>query len=210
MVLGGSCEFTLYCDRVVAAFESYIGLVEVGVGLLPAGGGCAAFALRAYQEARGDDPMRDMAAYFKQMAMGEVSSSALDAKARGYLRASDIVLMNANEILYVALQQAKAIAASAYRPPMPAKIPVIGKPGIANFDMMLINMLRGNFISDYDYDISHKIAEVLCGGDIEAGCLVDEEWYLRLEREHFLALANNPKTQARIQQMLTTGKPLRN
>ncbi|MCD6048389.1 MAG: 3-hydroxyacyl-CoA dehydrogenase [Gammaproteobacteria bacterium] len=210
MVLGGSCEFLLHCDRVVAAFESYIGLVEVGVGLLPAGAGCKEFALRAFQEARGDNPYRDMVAYFKQIAMGEVSSSAMDAKSRGYLRASDIIVMNPYEVLYVALQQASAMAATGYRPPMPARIPVIGKPGIADFEMMLVNMLKGQFISEYDFNIAMKIATILCGGMIEAGSVVDEAWYLKMEVDYFMELLQNPKTQARVKQMLETGKPLRN
>jgi 3-hydroxyacyl-CoA dehydrogenase len=210
MVLGGACEFMMHCDRVVAALESYIGLVEVGVGLLPAGAGCKEFALRAYQQARGDNPARDMMAYFKQIAMGEVSSSALDAKARDYLRPSDVVVMNSYEILYVAIEQAKAMVESAYRPPMPAKFPVVGKPGIANFQTMLVNMLQGAFISEYDFTIALKVATILCGGEIEAGCIVDEEWFLRLERAYFIELVENPKTQARIQYMLQNGKPLRN
>lgn len=210
MVLGGGCELMMHCDRTVAAFESYIGLVEIGVGLLPAGGGCKEFALRAAQEARGDNPYRDLQAYFKQIAMGEVSSSAPDARNRNYLRASDVIVMNSYEILYVALAQAKALAESAYRPPMPPMISVAGKAGIANFQMMLVNMREGNFISDYDYEISLTIAEVLCGGQIENNLLVDEEWFLRLEREAFLKLAAQPKTQERIAHMLSTGKPLRN
>ncbi len=210
MVLGGACEFILHCDRVVAALESYIGLVEVGVGFLPAGAGCKEFALRAFQEAKGDDPYRDLVAYFKQIAMGEVSSSALEAKARGFLRQADIVLMNPYEILYVAIQQAHALAASSYRPPLPAKIAVIGKPGIANLEMLCVNLLKGQFISDYDFNIALKIATILCGGKVEAGSIVDEEWYLRLEREYFMELLHEPKTQARVKYMLENGKPLRN
>jgi 3-hydroxyacyl-CoA dehydrogenase len=126
-------------------------------------------------------------AYFKQIAMGEVSSSALEAKARGFLRQADIVLMNPYEILYVAIQQAHALAAAAYRPPLPAKIAAIGKPGIANLEMLCVNLLKGQFISDYDFNIALKIATILCGGKVEAGSVVDEEWYLRLEREYFMA-----------------------
>lgn len=209
MALGGSCEFIMHCDRVVAALESYIGLVEVGVGLLPAGAGCKEFALRAFQQARGDDPYRDMLAYFKQIASGEVSSSALDAKARDYLREADIVVMNANEILYIALAEAKAMA-TYYKPPMSAHIPVIGKPGIANFQAMLVNLLQGQFISEYDFNIALKVATILCGGPIEVGSIVDEEWFLRLEREYFIELVSQQKTQDRIQYMLQNGKPLRN
>ena len=150
-----------------------------------------------------------MLAYFKQIASGEVSSSALDAKVRNYLRESDIVVMNPNEILYIALAEAKAMA-TYYKPPMPAHIPVIGKPGIANFQAMLVNLLQGQFISEYDFNIALKVATILCGGPIEVGSVVDEEWFLRLEREYFIELVAEPKTQARIQYMLQNGKPLRN
>jgi 3-hydroxyacyl-CoA dehydrogenase len=209
MALGGACEFIMHCDRVVAALESYIGLVEVGVGLLPAGAGCKEFALRADQQARGDDPYRDMTKYFKQIAYAEASSSALDAKDKDYLRPADIIVMNPHEILFIALAEAKAMA-TYYKPPLPARISVIGKPGIANFQAMLVNLLQGQFISEYDFTIALKIATILCGGAIEAGCVVDEEWFLRLEREHFIALVAEQKTQDRIAYMLKNGKPLRN
>ena len=208
--LGGACEFIMHCDRAVAAMESYIGLVEVGVGLLPGGAGCKEFALRSYQQARGDNPYRDLVAYFKQIAMAEVSSSALDAKARNFLQSADIIVMHPHEILYVAILQAKALADFGYRPPNPPMIPVIGKAGIANLEMMLVNLLKGEFISEYDFEISLKVAKILCGGEIEAGSLVNEEWYLRLEREYFLELVAHPKTQARIKYTLENGKPLRN
>ncbi len=210
MALGGGCELLLHCSKTVVAFESYIGLVEVGVGLLPAGGGLKEFALRAYLDARGDDPYRDLMRYFKQIAMGEVSSSALDAKARHFLLTDDIVLMNPRELLYVALAQAQALAESAYLAPMPPLFPVVGIPGIANFEMFLVNMREGGFISAYDFDISLSIATILCGGAIEAGSIVDEAWFLRLEREAFYRLVVQEKTQNRVQTMLSTGRVLRN
>ena len=210
MALGGGCELMMHCTKIVSAFESYIGLVEVGVGLLPAGGGLKEFAQRAWTDARGDDPYRDLIAYFKQIAMGEVSSSALDAKARHFLKSSDTVIMHPDELLFVALAAAKALSESVYLPPLSVKFPVVGKPGIANFEMLLVNMRAGDFISEYDFEISLAIATVLCGGEIEAGSIVDEAWFLRLEREAFYRLAAQSKTQERIAFMLTKGKALRN
>jgi 3-hydroxyacyl-CoA dehydrogenase len=132
-------------------------------------------------------------------------------KELGLLRASDIVVFNANELLHVAKQQALAMAESGYRPPLPARrIAVAGDVGIATFRMLLVNMLEGRFISPHDDEIATRIATVLCGGNVDRGSLVDEEWLLKLEREHFVALAQMPKTQERIGQMLKTGKPLRN
>jgi 3-hydroxyacyl-CoA dehydrogenase len=122
-----------------------------------------------------------------------------------------VVVFNAFELLHVAKAQARALAESGYRPPLPARrIQVAGDVGIATFKMMLVNMLEGRFISPHDYEITTRIATVLCGGEVDRGTLVDEEWLIRLEREHFVALAQMPKTQERIAHMLKTGKPLRN
>jgi 3-hydroxyacyl-CoA dehydrogenase len=143
--------------------------------------------------------------------MGEVSKSAENAKEMGFLREPDIVLFNAQELLYVALTQALALSESGYRPPLPpAAIPVAGNTGVATLKMMLINMKEGCFISEHDYDIGSRIAECLCGGDVDPGSLVDEKWLLDLERRHCVELAKTEKTQARIEHMLKTGKPLRN
>jgi 3-hydroxyacyl-CoA dehydrogenase len=211
MALGGGCEFTMHCDRAVAALESYIGLVEVGVGLLPAGGGCKEFALRAAEEAKGNDVFPFLQKHFQTIAMATVAKSAEHAKELGLLRASDIVVMNHSELLYVAKSEARALAEAGYRPPLPRRdIPVAGKTGIATAKMLLTNMLEGGFISQHDYDISAKIATILCGGEIEPGSLVDEDWFLTLERDAFIELLATEKTQARIEHMLKTGKPLRN
>jgi 3-hydroxyacyl-CoA dehydrogenase len=211
MALGGGCEFVMHCDRAVAALESYIGLVEVGVGLLPAGGGCKEFALRAAEEAKGNDVFPILQKHFQTIAMATVAKSAEHAKELGLLRAHDVVVMNNWELLHVAKSEARALAEAGYRPPLPQRaIPVAGKSGIATAKMLLTNMLEGGFISQHDYDISAKIATILCGGEIEAGSVVDEDWLLTLEREAFVELLANEKTQARIEHMLTTGKPLRN
>jgi 3-hydroxyacyl-CoA dehydrogenase len=217
MALGGSCEFILHADRVVAALESYIGLVEVGVGLLPAGGGTKEFAVRAAEEvkrgANGSqlDQFPFLRTYFQTIATATVAKSALDAKELGYLRPSDIVVMNAYEVLHVAKTQAKALAESGYRPPLPPlHVPVAGKTGLATLQMMLVNMREGGFISPYDYEIGLKVARVLCGGELEPGSLVDENWFIELERREFMNLLRHEKTQARIAHTLATGKPLRN
>lgn len=210
LALGGCCEIMLHCDRVVAALESYIGLVEIGVGLLPAGGGTKEFALRAAQSAFGDDIFTDLQKYYQYLAMAETSGSGLEAQAKHFLRQSDVVIFHPDELLYVAKQQARCLAESGYRPPLPAKFAVAGKAGIANLQLMLVNYREGGFISDYDYELGTTIAKVICGGEVEKGSIVDEEWVLRLEREYFVELTKQQKTQERIEHMLKTGKPLRN
>jgi 3-hydroxyacyl-CoA dehydrogenase len=217
MALGGSCEFIMHCDRAVAALESYIGLVEAGVGLLPAGGGSKELAVRAAQEvARGAaggqlDQFPFIRTYFQQVAMAKVSRSALDAKDMGYLRPADIVIFNPYELLWVAKAQVRALSESAYRPPLPQRdIPVAGKTGIATLEMMLVNMRDGGFVSAYDFEVGLRVARVLCGGELEPGSVVDEKWFLELERREFMALLKNAKTQERIAHTLKTGRPLRN
>jgi len=212
LALGGGCEFQMHAARTVAHLESYIGLVEAGVGLLPAGGGLKELAVRASQAAGpGGDVFAQLKPAFEAIAMAKVSTSAMEAKELGLLRPGDVIAFNAYELLHIAKQQALALAESDYRPPLPARrIAVAGDVGIATFKMLLINMLEGRFISTHDYEIATRIATVLCGGEVDRGSLVDEEWLLQLEREHFVALAQMPKTQERIAHMLTTGKPLRN
>ena len=211
MALGGGCEFQMHSDRVVATLESYLGLVEVGVGLLPAGGGLKEMALRAALSANGGDLLPAIQKSFKLAAMGEVSKSALEAKEMGHMRWRDTIIFNKDELLYIALETARAMANSSYRPPLaPTAFPVAGNTGIATLKMMLINMKEGGFISDHDYEISSRIAACLCGGEIEPGSMVNEDWMLALERNHFVELAKSEKTQQRIEFMLKNGKPLRN
>ena len=212
LALGGGCEFQMHAARTVLGLESYIGLVEAGVGLLPAGGGLKELAVRASERAgAGGDVFAELKNVFETVAMAKVSTSALEAKSLGLARPQDVVVFNAFELLHVARAQARALAESGYRPPLPARaIRVAGDVGIATFKMMLVNMLEGRFISGHDYEIATRIATVLCGGEVDRGAVVDEEWLLRLEREHFVALAQMPKSQERIAHMLKTGKPLRN
>ena len=207
---GGGCEFLMHCDKVVAALETYIGLVEVGVGLVPGGGGCKEFALRAAQESRGD-VLAALKDYFMAIATAKVGTSALEGQAIGYLKKTDTVVFNVHELLYVAKQEALAMAEAGYRPPLKAKgFPVAGRSGAASIKGQLVNMLEGNFITKHDFTIASLIADVMTGGDLEAGTLVDEQWLLDLERKAFMSLLKNPLSQARIANMLTTGKALRN
>ena len=212
LALGGGCEFQMHSARTVAHLESYIGLVEAGVGLLPAGGGLKELAVRAAQAAGpGGDVLAKLKRGFETVAMAKVSTSAMEAKSLGLLRQDDVVVFHAHELLHVARQQALALAEAGYRPPLPARaIEVAGDVGIATLKMMLVNMLEGRFISPHDNEIAERIADGLCGGEIDRGTKVDEDWLLRLEREHFVALAQMPKSQERIAHMLKTGKPLRN
>ncbi|WP_199154579.1 3-hydroxyacyl-CoA dehydrogenase/enoyl-CoA hydratase family protein [Chromobacterium sp. ASV23] len=209
-VFGGGCEFAMHCDKTVAALESYVGLVEVGVGLLPGGGGCKEFALRASQESKGD-LLAALKDYFMNIATAKVATSGIEAQELGFFRKGDAVVFNAYELLYVAKQQALSLAESGYRPPLKVKgFPVAGRSGAASIKGQLVNMLEGNFISQHDFFIASQIADVMTGGDVEAGTLVNEQWILDLERKAFMTLLKNSKTQDRIANMLTTGKPLRN
>lgn len=208
--LGGGCELALHCDAVVAAFESYPGLVEVGVGVIPAGGGCKELALRASQQAKGGDIMAFLSPYFEQIATAVVAGSAPDAQMRGYLKATDQWVMHPEHVLYAALAKVKAMQAFNYLPPLPQPIAIAGREGAARFQAGLVNWLEGGFISQHDYRIGTQLAHVLCGGDLNQGSVVDEAWMLRLEKEAFMHLAATSETQARIGHMLETGKPLRN
>jgi 3-hydroxyacyl-CoA dehydrogenase len=211
LALGGGCEFQMHSARTVAALESYVGLVEAGVGLLPAGGGLKEIAVRASQRAADGDVFPEIKRMFEAVAQAKLSGSALEAKQLGVLRPDDVVVFNAFELLYVAKQVAAAMAESAYRPPLPAgNVTVAGDVGLATLKMALVNMLEGRFISEHDNVIATRIGDALCGGTIERGSQVDEQWLLDLERKHFFELAQMPKTQERIQHTLTTGKPLRN
>ena len=214
MALGGGCEFLMHAAKRVIALESYIGLVEAGVGLIPAGGGCKEFAIRAAQSAAktgGNDPFEFIQPVFMTIAMASVSKSGAQAKELGFALASDKIVFNANELLYVALREARGLAEAGYYPRLsPRAVKVAGRTGIANCEMMLANMKEGGMISAHDYAVAKAAATALCGGDIETGSLVDEPWLLSVERRLFVDLLKNPKTQQRIQHMLETGKPLRN
>ncbi|MCC7548188.1 MAG: 3-hydroxyacyl-CoA dehydrogenase [Burkholderiales bacterium] len=211
LALGGGCEIILHSSRTVAALESYVGLVEPGIGLLPAGGGCKELALRAAQEARGGDVFPYLRRYFQNVATAEVGKSAVQARDLGYLGACDRIVMNRAEVLHVAKSELNALVEAGYRAPLPpAGIPVAGRSAIATIKAYMANMLEGQYISEHDYLVGSQVACVMCGGDVEGGTLVDEAWLLALERRGFMELLATEKTQARIEHTLRTGKPLRN
>ena len=214
LALGGGCELATYCSRRVAAMESYMGLVEVGVGLVPGGGGLAAIARRAADMAQAGNAKADLLQFlsdpFTSAAMAKVGTGAIDSRKLGYLVEGDIIVPHKDELLFVALTQAKAMAASGYRPPRRAVFAVAGRSAIATIQGQLANMRDGGFISAHDFHIASLIAQVVCGGDVDAGSLVNEEYLMALERERFCALLEHPKTQERIMGMLSTGKPVRN
>ena len=213
LALGGGCEIAVACAKRVAHMESYIGLVEVGVGLLPAGGGLTYIARRAAEKAR-EAGSTDLLAFlkdgFQAAAMASVGTSALESRKLGYLLADDVVVAHRDELLFVAIEQAKAMAAANWRAPMKAPFPVAGRPGLATIKAQLIGMRDGKFITEHDYFIASRIAEVVCGGDVDAGTLVTEEYLMTLERQHFCALLDHPKSQERAMGLLQNGKPVRN
>jgi 3-hydroxyacyl-CoA dehydrogenase len=210
LALGGGCELMMHAAKRVASIESYVGLVEVGVGLIPAGGGLKEIAVRAAAEAKGNDILQFLKTYYMNAATANVSKSALEAKNMGYLKADDVIVFNPYELLYVAKVEARAMFDAGYRPALKAKVPVVGRYGMATIMAQLVNMRDGGFISAHDYKLGSMIAEIVSGGEIEQGSMVDEQWLLDLERKAFMELLNHPKTQERIMGMMQTGKPVRN
>ncbi len=213
MALGGGCELAVHSARRVAAMESYIGLVEVGVGLVPGAGGLTYIARRAAENAAAGtdrDLLKFLTEPFKAAAMATVGTSALESRRIDYLLDSDVVVAHKDELLHVALNEAAAMAESGWRPPMKRLFPVAGRSGIATIQGSLVNLRDGGFISAHDFHIASQIASVVCGGDVDAGTLVSEEYLMALERKAFCGLIVHPKTQERIMGMLSTGKPVRN
>ena len=213
LALGGGCEMAVYSARRVTAMESYIGLVEVGVGLVPGAGGLAYIARRAAENAA-TSTSKDMLPFltegFTAAAMAKVGTSAIDSRKIGYLLDSDVIVPNVNELLFVALNEARAMFNSGYRAPAKRSFPVVGRNGLATIKGQLVNMRDGGFISAHDFHIASLIAGVVCGGDVDNGTLVTEEYLMTLERKAFCALLENAKTQERIMGMMSTGKPVRN
>jgi 3-hydroxyacyl-CoA dehydrogenase len=213
LALGGGCELAVYCARRVAHIESYIGLVEVGVGLIPGAGGLAYGARRAAEEqaAAPDSNLFDfLKKYFLAAGTAQVAKSAIEAQAMGYLLASDPIIFNVHELLYSAVREAKAMSDAGYRAPRKAMFKVAGRSGMATIMAQLVNMRDGGFISGHDYHLGKTIAQIMCGGDVDAGSMVDEAWIMTLERNGFVSLLEHPKTQERIMGMMQNGKPVRN
>jgi 3-hydroxyacyl-CoA dehydrogenase len=210
LALGGGCELALHAAKRVASIESYIGLVEVGVGLIPAGGGLKEAALRAAADARGNDLLQVLKNNFINAATAVVSKSALEARQMGYLKPDDVIVFNPYELLHVAKVEARAMFDAGYRPPLQKLVPVAGRYAIGTIMMQLVNMRDGGFISAHDFKLGQMIASIVSGGDVDQGSLVSEQWLLDLERKAFMELLNHPKTQERIMGMMQTGKPVRN
>jgi len=213
LALGGGCELAVYSARRVVAMESYIGLVEVGVGLVPGAGGLTYIARRAAENAAtstGKDLLPFLTEGFTAAAMAKVGTSALESRKLGFLLESDVIVPHKDELLFVAINEAKALFNGGYRAPHKRLFAVAGRSGVATIKGSLVNMRDGGFISAHDFHIASLIANVVCGGDIDAGSLVDEDYVMTLERRAFCELLVHPKTQERIMGMMSTGKPVRN
>ncbi|MGA8890440.1 MAG: 3-hydroxyacyl-CoA dehydrogenase/enoyl-CoA hydratase family protein [Anaeromyxobacteraceae bacterium] len=212
MALGGGCEVCLHADQVDALAETYMGLVEIGVGLLPAGGGTKEMALRAVRAAEaGDaDPSPFVFKAFSTIAMAKVSTSAAEAAQLGFLRPGDSITLGSDRLIHDAKQKVLALSVN-YRPGAPATdVKAPGRSMAGSLGSQLWNLRMGGFITEYEEKLGRTIAGVLTGGDVAAGTVVTEQWFLDLEREAFLRLCGERKTLERIQHMLKKGKPLRN
>jgi len=213
MTLGGGCEIALHGGRLQALAETYIGLVELGVGLIPAGGGTKEMLVRSLERA-GKDTENELFPYlsqaFETIALGKISGSAHEAKALGLLRTGDGISMNRDRLIADAKARVLRMAAAGYQKPEPATVLALGNRGLATLKIGMHQMKRGGFISDHDFAIGSKLAFILCGGDCNSVQEVAEEYILDLEREAFLSLCGDRKTLERIQHMLQKGKPLRN
>ncbi len=213
MTLGGGCEMTMHADRVVAAAETYIGLVEFGVGVIPGGGGSKEMALRAADLFHKNDvELNVLQEYFLTIGMAKVATSAYEAFDMGVLqKGKDIVVVNKDRQIAVAKQIALQMAEQGYTKPIQRKdVKVLGKQALGMFLVGTDQMEAGKYISEHDKKIANKLAYVMAGGDLSEPTLVSEQYLLDIEREAFLSLCTERKTLERIQFMLTKGKPLRN
>ena len=210
LALGGGCELLLHCNKVVASMNSYIGLVEVGIGGIPAGCGSKEMALRAYLNKESDDIFPLLSKHFEQIAMAKVSVSALEAREMGYLKSEDVIIANPNELLYVAKHQALAMLESGYRSPLDDTFKVVGKAGYANIMAQVANLFEGHFMSEHDKYCISSLAKVMTGSLVEENTVVNSKMILDLERKYFVELLGTQKTQDRIEFMLRNSKPLRN
>ncbi|WP_010179243.1 3-hydroxyacyl-CoA dehydrogenase/enoyl-CoA hydratase family protein [Aquimarina agarilytica] len=213
MALGGGCELSLHADKVVAAAETYIGLVEFGVGVIPGGGGSKEMALRASDNfQKGDVELNVLQEHFLTIGMAKVSTSAYEAYDTGILqKGKDIVVVNKDRQIGVAKSYAKLMAEQGYTQPVKRKdVKVLGKQALGMFLVGTDSMEASNYISEHDKKIANKLAYVMAGGDLSEPTLVTEQYLLDLEREAFLSLCTERKTLERIEHMLKRGKPLRN
>ncbi|GAB4238839.1 MAG: 3-hydroxyacyl-CoA dehydrogenase/enoyl-CoA hydratase family protein [Ekhidna sp.] len=212
LVLGGGCELSLHCDAIQAHAESYIGLVEVGVGLIPGGGGTKELTMRAGDDfTPGDPELNTLQEYFMNIATAKVATSAEEGRKMNILRGSDQVTLNRNRLLTDAKKRVLDLADAGYTQPVPRNdVKVQGQAALAMFHAGIEGMRYGDYISDHDKKIGQKLAFIMAGGDLSAPAKVSEQYLLDLEREAFLSLCGEPKTLERIQSILFKGKPLRN
>jgi len=213
MALGGGCEITLHGARIHAAAETYMGLVEAGVGLIPGGGGTKEMLIRANEHAAGSEDLdlfHALKPIFENIAMGKVSTSAEEARGLGYLRDSDLVAMNRDRLIGDAKETALAMVRAGYHPPAPAEIRALGEEFLAAAKLAIYLLVKGEYASEYDAVVAGKLAYILAGGSITAAQTVSEQYILDLEREAFVSLCGERKTQERVAHTLKTGKPLRN
>jgi 3-hydroxyacyl-CoA dehydrogenase len=213
LTLGGGCEVTMHSSATVAGGELYMGLVEVGVGLIPGGGGCKESVFRYLQDIPAGvdyDPIPFVAKAFEGIAMAKVSTSCEEARDMAYLRRTDKVVINPDHLIASAKKMGLGLAAAGYQPPTPTRVKLPGPSGRAAIELFLMQMHQGGYATDHDVTIGKKLGHVLTGGDIPANAWVTEQDLLDLEREAFLSLCGEEKTIARIQHMLQTNKPLRN
>jgi 3-hydroxyacyl-CoA dehydrogenase len=214
LTLGGGCEIAMHGNRMRAAAETYMGQVEVGVGLIPAGGGTKEMTMRAMDDASkapDADPLTFLKKTFELLGMGKVATSAQEARSFGFLRETDSISMNGDRLIQDAKQEVLNLVASGFVAPVPREdIRVMGESGQAAFKIALHMMKRGGYISEHDELIGKKLANVMTGGNMNHEAMVSEQYMLDLEREAFVSLCGERKTQERIAAMLKSGKPLRN
>jgi 3-hydroxyacyl-CoA dehydrogenase len=210
LAIGGACELSLHAAARQPHAELYMGLVEIGVGLLPAGGGCKEMLLRAVDAGQAGI-LNAMKKTFETIAMAKVSTSATEARSLGFLRESDQITMNRERVLGDAKARALSLVRAGYAPPQPRlDIPAPGANVLAALKLGVHLMYQGGYITDYEKKLGEMIARVLCGGNVFGGTVISEQKMLDLEREAFLSLCGEKKTQERIQHTLKTGKTLRN
>ncbi|MGZ4779696.1 MAG: enoyl-CoA hydratase/isomerase family protein, partial [Thermoanaerobaculia bacterium] len=213
--LAGGAEVAMAGARIVAASETYMGLVEVGVGLVPGAGGCKELVRRvvspALRQTTNADPLPFVQKVLQTIGAAKVSTSAADARSLGFLDAADRIVMNRDHLIFEAKEEVLELAAHGYTPPVREKsCYAAGRDVRAALKAGIYQLQQGAYMSEYDALISSKLASILCGGDLSSGQWVDEQFFLDREREVFVELSREPKTRDRIQAMLSTGKPLRN
>jgi 3-hydroxyacyl-CoA dehydrogenase len=214
MTLGGGCEVCLGADRIVAHAELYMGLVEIGVGLLPSGGGCLNLWKKFVQTIPETVIDVDLAKFFvpvfMSIALAQVSTSAAEARISGFLGPKDRIVFNRDYLIGEAKKEVLKMVDEGYAPPIKQPIKVLGQAAQGMIEVEIFNMLKGKFITEYDAFLAKRIAYVISGGEIRDNSSVEEDVILNLEREAFVDFWKEEKTMARVEHMLKTGKPLRN